>query len=322
MNKAILFRLLTTISILLIVVIYFSPIWWVKLEAPVYQDGVPINFHVNGIFNGSPFTEGEACDKLMYWVLEMDVLNHFVGMYPTGTPASIERALSQFLFAFLILLLIIFMLSGRWLQATVFTVGISIIMIWAYIALFTPGGISLMSKGYQQFVQCDVDIEPEEIQDWSGFYTMQESYYASLSKTTQSRVKNKQMVDVMVTMAYVVIGILSVGAFIFLVGLLWKNNLFYWLLVIIPILLPVFFVLEYAGWLWWVGHNLGKWAAISIGDFMPTVIGKAAINVGGGNQFITHSYPHYGYGLMMLSSVLLVFAASLRRKQLHETEKK
>jgi len=151
---------------------------------------------------------------------------------------------------------------------------------------------------------------------------MQEGYYASLSKTTQSRAKNKQMASFMTTAAYVVIGVLVVGAFIFLVGLLWKNNLFYWLLVIIPILLPAFFVLEYAGWLWWVGHNIGEWAAFPIPPFMPTVLGEAIIIFDDGTgKFVTHSYPHYGFGLMILSSVLLIFAASLRRKQLRGANK-
>ena len=322
MNKAITFRLLTIISILLIVFIYFSPIWWVKLEAPAYPNGVPINFHINGIFNGTPFTEGELCDKLMIKVQEMDVLNHFVGMYPTGTPASIERALSPFLFAFLILLLLVFMISGRWFQATVFTVGLGMIMVWAYVALFTPGGFSLMSEGYQQFVQCDMDMEPEETQDWSGFYAMQEGYYASLSKTTQSRAKNKQMASSMTTTAYVVIGVLVVGAFIFLVGLLWKNNLFYWLLVIVPILLPFFFILEYAGWHWWTSHALRYWVSFShIPPVNINVFGETVIILNGDGQFVIHSYPHYGFGLMMLSSVLLIFAASLRRKQLRGIEK-
>jgi hypothetical protein len=314
MNKAITFRLLIVISILLLVVIYFSPIWWVKFEAPAYPNGVPINFHVNGIFNGTPFTEGELCDKVMYWVHQMDVLNHFLGMYPIGTPAPIERALSPFLFAFLILLLLVFMLSERRFQATVFTVGLSMIMVWAYVALFTPGGLSLLSKGYQQFVHCDMNVEPSKTQDWSGFQAMQESYHASLSKTIQSRAKNERMVSVIMTAAYVVIEVLIVGALIFLIGLLWKNNLFYWLLVIIPILLPVFFVLEYAGWQWWIYHNLGDWAPFHIPPFMPNILGETVVLDG----LVIHSYPHYGFGLMILSSVLLIFAASLRRKQLRD----
>jgi hypothetical protein len=313
MRKAIIFRLLTTVAIFLIIAIYFSPIWWVRLDAPVYPNGVPINFHANGIFNGRLVEEGEACDKTMYWVHEMDVLNHFVGMYPTGTPAPIERALSQFLFAFLIILLITFMISGRKLQAATLSVGFSIIVAWGYLTLFTPGGVTWMSSGYQQFVQCYIDVEPEEIQDWNGFYTMQESYRTSLNKTTQSRTKTTRMVNMMVTVAYVVIGVLIVGILFFIMGIIWKNNLFYWLLVIIPILLPVFFVLDYAGWLWWVGHNLQPDAAFTLKPFMPTVLGESMVA-----SFTTHSYPHYGYGLMMLSSVLLIFVGLLRRKQLRE----
>ncbi|MDM8559722.1 hypothetical protein [Candidatus Parabeggiatoa sp. HSG14] len=313
MGKAIIFRLLTTVAIFLIIAVYFSPIWWVQLDAPAYPNGVPINFHANGVFNGSQVEEGEFCDKTMYWVLEMDVLNHFVGMYPTGTPAPIERALSQFLFAFLIILLIAFMISGRKLQAATLSVGFSIIVAWGYLTLFTPGSVTWMSSGYQQFVQCDMDMEPEEIQEWSGFYTMQESYRTSLSKTFQSRTETTRMVNMMVTVAYVVIGVLIVGILFFIMGIIWKNNLFYWLLVIIPILLPVFFVLDYAGWLWWVGHNLGDWATFTLHPFMPTVLGESKVA-----SFTTHSYPHYGYGLMMLSSVLLILAGLLRRKQLRE----
>jgi len=324
MGKAIAFRLLTIIAILLFIVIYFSPIWWVKLEAPAYPNGVPINFHVNAVFNGKPVTDGGVCDKLMMHVHEMDVINHFIGMYPTATPAPIERAFSQFLFAFLITLLVVFMISGRKLQAAALGVGLSIIVAWAYLTLFTPGGVTLMSEGYQQFVQCDMDMEAEEIEDWSGFYTMQESYRASLNKTLQPRTETEQMVSNLITVTYVVIGVLIVSMLLFLVGILMKNKWFYWLLVIIPMLLPVFFVLEYAGWLWWVGHNLGEWSPFRIPPFMPTVLGEAVISLTTttegieGGRFITHSYPNYGYGLMLLSSVLLIFASVLRRKQLRE----
>ncbi|MDM8559721.1 hypothetical protein [Candidatus Parabeggiatoa sp. HSG14] len=316
MGKAIIFRLLTTVAILLIIAVYFSPIWWVQLDAPGYTEGVPINFHVNGVFNGRQVEEGEFCDKTMYWVHEMDVLNNFVGMYPTGTGAPIERALSQFLFAFLIILLITFMISGRKLQAATLSVGFSIIVAWGYLTLFTSGGVTWMSSGYQQFVQCDMDMEPEEIQEWGGFYTMQESFRNSLNKTFQSRIdETTRMVNMMVTVAYVVIGVLIVSMLIFIMGVIWQNNLFYWLLVIIPILLPVFFVLDYAAWVGWFGHNLGDWATFTLKPFiMPTFLGESKVA-----SFTTHSYPHYGYGLMMLSSVLLILAALLRRKQLRAT---
>ena len=57
MKKAIAFRLLTIMSIFVIVAIFFAPIWWVSLKAPNYPpeafpDGVRIHFHINGVFNG------------------------------------------------------------------------------------------------------------------------------------------------------------------------------------------------------------------------------------------------------------------------------
>ncbi|MGB5735415.1 MAG: hypothetical protein WBM40_13345 [Thiohalocapsa sp.] len=35
-------------------------------------------------------------------------------------------------------------------------------------------------------------------------------------------------------------------------------------------------------------------------------------------QFSTHSYPSWGFGLMLLTSALLALAALLRRKQLRD----
>jgi hypothetical protein len=161
-----------------------------------------------------------------------------------------------------------------------------------------------------------MDMEPEEIQDWSGFYTMQESYRASLSKTFQSRTETTRMVDVMTTVAYVVIGVFIVSMLIFIMGIVWTNNLFYWLLVIIPILLPAFFVLDYAAWVWWFSHNLGDWGILYESSPSLTVLGESMFA-----SFTTHSYPHYGFYLMMLSSVLLILAGLLRRKQLRENSK-
>jgi hypothetical protein len=231
-------------------------------------------------------------------------------MYPIAGGGPIERALSQFLFAFLINLLLAFMVSGRKLQAATITVLFGAIIVWAYMTLFTPGGVTLMSEGYQQVLQQSMDMEREEFQDWSGFQALQENFRDSLGMYFREPAKIKQQVSILTTATYVVIGALIASMFIFIVGLLWKNKLFYWLLVIIPILLPVFFVLEYAGWLWWFGHNLNEMGAFTLKPFMPTVFGDGKVA-----QFSTHSYPHYGFGLMMLSSVLLILAGLMRRKQ-------
>ena len=44
-------------ALALLALIYYSPIWWVSLTAPNYPpeafpDGVRIQFHMNGVFNG------------------------------------------------------------------------------------------------------------------------------------------------------------------------------------------------------------------------------------------------------------------------------
>ena len=48
---------LTAVAMVLMIVAYFSPIWWVSLTAPNYPpdafpDGIRIHFHFNGVFNG------------------------------------------------------------------------------------------------------------------------------------------------------------------------------------------------------------------------------------------------------------------------------
>ena len=69
------YRGLTAVGIVLLVLIYFAPIWWVSLTAPNYPaeafpDGVRIHFHANGVFNGcrkiekTEITEVEALDVL------------------------------------------------------------------------------------------------------------------------------------------------------------------------------------------------------------------------------------------------------------------
>jgi hypothetical protein len=51
--------------------------------------------------------------------------------------------------------------------------------------------------------------------------------------------------------------------------------------------------------------------AFTVKPFMPTVFGDGKVA-----QFSTHSYPYWGFGLMLLSSLVLALAALLRRKQL------
>ena len=89
----------------------------------------------------------------------------------------------------------------------------------------------------------------------------------------------------------------------------------FWLLGLIPALLPVFFIIEYAGWLWWYGHSMNAMGAFSLKPFMPTVFGQGKVA-----QFTTFSYPHYGFGLIVLFAVVTILAMLIRRKGLKELE--
>jgi hypothetical protein len=95
--------------------------------------------------------------------------------------------------------------------------------------------------------------------------------------------------------------------------LTWKIRQFQLLLALVPALLPVFFVITYAGWLWFFGHNMHPWGAFTVKPFMPTVFGEGKVA-----QFSTYSYPYWGYGLLMLMFISLVPAILMRRKQLRE----
>ena len=85
------------------------------------------------------------------------------------------------------------------------------------------------------------------------------------------------------------------------------------LLALVPSLLPVYFLIEYAGWLWFFGHNMHPWGAFTVKPFMPTVFGEGKVA-----QFSTYSYPYWGYGLLMVTFVCLMLALLLRRRQMRE----
>ncbi|MCU7866431.1 MAG: hypothetical protein KZQ92_20945, partial [Candidatus Thiodiazotropha sp. (ex Lucinoma borealis)] len=110
----------------------------------------------------------------------------------------------------------------------------------------------------------------------------------------------------------VFVGIL--GAMVLVVFGSRKNGgLLYWLLILVPIALPLFFLIDYSAWLWWYGHTLNDMGAFSVKPFMPTVFGDGKVA-----QFTTHSYPYKGFGLMGLTSLILAVAALIRFKQLKQ----
>ena len=104
---------------------------------------------------------------------------------------------------------------------------------------------------------------------------------------------------------------LFAGFGVMLVALLFYSGPLWWALAIPAILAPVAFLADFVFWLWWFGHNLHDWAAFTVKPFMPTVFGEGKVA-----QFSTYAYPHYGFALSVASSVCLLLALLLRRKQL------
>ena len=96
-----------------------------------------------------------------------------------------------------------------------------------------------------------------------------------------------------------------------LIGALRGRGPLFWLTALVPALLPVIFLIDYSAWLWWYGHNLNDMGAFTVKPFMPTVFGDGKVA-----QFSTHSYPYWGFGVMLLFSVVVAAMAVLRRKQL------
>jgi len=103
---------------------------------------------------------------------------------------------------------------------------------------------------------------------------------------------------------FVAFGLLALG-FLFYTGRFW------WMLPLPAIALPVGFLVDFSAWLFWFGHHLREWAAFTVKPFMPTVLGEGKVA-----QFSTYAYPHYGMALSIASSLCLVLAVLLRRKQL------
>ncbi len=389
-NRTLISNVLIAISVALLVAIYFLPIWWVSLTAPNYPeeafpDGVRINFHMNGVFNGckkiekAELAESEALDC----VHEMDTINHYVGMYPIAAGGVVERAFSPFLVALLVMMLVGFMVSRAKLRLLVMAIGFGAIAVWMGISWYGSNGLKYQSSGYihalvaaldqdteAESSESDIQIgfgmverlkesleesgvviegysgattetsntnelgdsgkadhirhlkatfenymlrqSDEHKQEWSGSGAQMLAwhYKASLGRYFNNPKEILPMVKTMSLAGHVVFWGILAAMLLLLWGARKNQGPLYWLLIIVPMALPLFFIIEYSAWLWWYGHSLNEMGAFTVKPFMPTVFGQGKVA-----QFTTHSYPNIGFGLMLASSVLLALAFLIRRKQ-------
>jgi len=316
-QKNILVAALSLVALALMIGSYFSPIWWVSLTAPNYPkeafpQGIRIHFHFDRVANGCtsiPETrltqeteQRDLGDDLadrdaaggksgaekqqigLDCMHEMNTINHYVGMYPIETGAPVERPLAKYFFGFFAVMLLAFMVRSKKLQLAVLGAGFAAVAAWMVGELYVVGTLEPFIKNYTVEAARFFN-EPERIAHWG----------AMLKTIT----------------GIVVAGLIAAMIVVF-VGV-WKVRNFELLLALVPGLLPLFFLIDYAGWLWFFGHNLHPWGAFTVKPFMPTVFGEGKVA-----QFSTFSYPHYGYGLLLALFLLLMLAVLLRRKQLRE----
>jgi len=306
-------------SLILLTVMYFAPIWWVSLKAPNYPpeafpDGIRIHFHFNGVFNGCQKVESDEVqvEEALNCVHEMDTINHYVGMYPIASGGPVERVLSQFLVSFLGVMLLGFACRKKKLRALLMSAGFGAIAVWMSMAMYSDGGVMMLSDGYRDALQSSLDLDVEDIENWSGIEAATESYRDTLGMYfRQQEIIDPKVATLEIWTNGIVIA-LMLAMVVMVIGAS-VSRLFYWLLVLIPMMLPVFFVIDYAAWLWYFGHNLNAMGAFAVKPFMPTVFGQGKVA-----QFSTHSYPYIGYFIMMAMSAILGVAAVIRKRQLED----
>lgn len=187
-----------------------------------------------------------------------------------------------------------------------------------------PGAVSAGGVGDKQALIHSLQVTfqrdqerrgPDERETWSGSgsQVMAWHYGQSLGRYFNNPAEIRPMVSAMSAVGHALPWLLAAAMLLLIWGARRTGGALYWLLVLVPMALPVFFLIDYSAWLWWYGHNLNAMGAFTVKPFMPTVFGDGKVA-----QFSTHSYPYWGFGLMLLSSALLAAAALIRRAQLRD----
>ncbi len=318
-NPKLLIATLTGVALLAMIAAYFAPIWWVSLTAPNYPkdafpDGIRIHFHFDGVYNGCKAAgagtrlaneiiqkdlshEDERYNPILDknkkvdqgaqgldCVHEMNTINHYVGMFPIATGAPVEKPLAKFFFAFFATMMLAFAVTQKKLRLAVLGLGFLATAAWMITDQYLLGHLDAHVKAYMDETGTFFR-EPERIKAWG---------------------------DNVRWITHVVIAGLIVAMVVVVAGVA-RLPRFQLLLALVPALLPLFFLVTYAGWLWFFGHNLHPWGAFTVKPFMPTVFGEGKVA-----QFSTYSYPNWGFALLVLMFVCLVPALLIRRKQLRE----
>jgi len=317
-KQSILVSLLAAAAVVSMGVAFFAPIWWVSLTAPNYPadrfpDGIRIHFGFDGVSNGctTPAKTSRVAQETLQedlgWrtesgtldeskkaggeasgvdcVREMNTINHYVGMRPIGVGAPIEINFGRYIVAMFAVMVLGFALGSAKARAVLLGAGFAGVTGWMLIDLFALGRMGAFVGQYKAEAAKYFN-EGERIAHWG---VLLQGWTVGVA------------IFLVAVMALSVVGTLKWPRFQLVLG-------------IVPALLALYFVGAYAAWLWFFGHHMHPWGAFTLKPFMPTVFGDGHVA-----QFTTHSYPHWGFGFLLASFVLLLAAVAKRRLELSES---
>ena len=233
----------------LIVATYFLPVWWVALQSiqypkAMYPKGIRIEFKYDGVYNGCKGVrerEELAVEAGANCLIEMNKINHFIGMYPIvqGVNDSILLTTNKIEFEDKPTLLKTLNLNKNILQKENDST-----------LLVTNPDITKLRVPYP--------------------------VYANDSMPDKEIPKQLKVLDKIMHSAKLAFGILGLLGLIFV--FVDKKKLSF--AAIITALAPIYFLAIYIFYLYWYGHNLGLHgggAFNGIKPFMPTVFGEGKV---------------------------------------------
>ncbi len=245
----VLYLILGLIGLGLIISTYFLPMWWVSLQSHQYPKsmfpkGIRIEFKYNGVYNGCEgvkereelaTTSGADC------LIEMNKINHFIGMYPIvqGVNDVIEVNDNEFVFGD---------------EATV-----------DKILALNPG--ILEKKSDTILVLKDPNV--------TKLHVTYPIYADDRIPDNEIPKALKTLDKIMRNAHYIFILFALLG----LIYLFIPNRKLGWAAILVA-LAPIYFLAIYIYYLYWYGHNLGLHgggAFSGIKPFMPTVLGEGKV---------------------------------------------
>ncbi|MCX6155370.1 MAG: hypothetical protein NT007_14550 [Candidatus Kapabacteria bacterium] len=116
MNKT--SSLIFAIAALLLVIVYFTPIWTIGLEAPQYPEGIGLKIMISGI-------EGKKPNDLQ----SLNGLNHYIGMQKINPESIVELKIMPYIILFFIVFGILIALVKKKILG------------WIWVGLFAMVGI-------------------------------------------------------------------------------------------------------------------------------------------------------------------------------------